>query len=318
VPPAPVVSVSVDLDPLECYFRIHALPGAPPEPARQAVLRRALPRFGELFARHGVKATFFVVGSDVAGDAEGRRLLADLAREGHELANHTWAHPYDLTRLGRARIADEIDRGHEAIAACAGRAPVGFRSPGYETSPEVIDLLCERGYTYDSSAFPSVPYYVAKALVMAGLRARGRRSGAYLGSPAILRAPRAPYRPDAGDPYRAGARPILEVPMAVSRWLRLPVIGTSLVTFPEWLRRRLVRGALAEPFFNLELHGIDLADAAADDLPPSLVARQPDLRRPLAHKLAALDATMREARAVGATWKPLAAVAAEEPGAAGL
>jgi hypothetical protein len=35
-----------------------------------------------------------------------------------------------------------------------------------------------------------------------------------------------------------------------------------LVISPEWLRRRLVASALTTKHFNLELHGIDLADAA--------------------------------------------------------
>jgi len=98
--------------------------------------------------------------------------------------------------------------------------------------------------------------------------------------------------------------------MAVTRWLRLPVIGTALVTAPAWLRRHLVASALAAPFFNLELHGIDLADAEDDGFPAALVAQQPDLRRPLLHKLQALEATLAEARAAGATFKTLREVAA--------
>src|SRR4051812_49428473 len=85
-----VVSVSVDLDSVDCYWRIHALPGVPPARARFAILRRCLPRFAELFARHGVQATYFVVGRDLDEDGEGRALLAQLARDGHELASHTY------------------------------------------------------------------------------------------------------------------------------------------------------------------------------------------------------------------------------------
>lgn len=305
------MSVSVDLDAIECYFRIYALPGPPPEAARFAVLRRCLPRFAELFDRHGVKATFFVVGRDLDQDSAGRRALAELAAAGHELANHSYAHPYDLTRLSTPRMAEEVDRAHGAIAACAGAAPVGFRAPGYETSAGLIDLLCERGYAYDSSTFPSTPYYLAKAAVMGAIRLSGRQSGSILGTPAVLRAPRVPYRPARGDAYRRGDRPILELPMAVTPWLRLPVYGTSLVTAPAWLRRRLVGWALGQPIFNLELHGIDLADAETDGLPPALIARQPDLRLPLARKLAALDDTLTQARAAGARFVPLRILAAE-------
>lgn len=301
----PVVAVSIDLDAVECYFRIHALPGPPPEGARFAILRRCLPRFAELFAKHGIKATFFVVGRDLDEDREGRALLAELSGAGHELANHSYAHLYDLTRLPRAHQAEEVDRAHAAIAACAGRAPDGFRSPGYETSAGLLDILCERGYRYDSSAFPAVPYYLAKAAVMGSLRLRGRRSGSILAHPSVLTAPRAPYRPAAGHPYKRGAQPILELPMTVTRFLRMPVIGTSLVATPEWLRRSLVASALREPFFNLELHGIDLADADADGFPAALIARQPDLRVPLARKVAALDRTLSEARAAGARFVTL-------------
>src|SRR4051812_7188514 len=103
-----IASVSVDLDAVACYWRIHGLPGAPPDEARHVILRRCLPRFAELFAEAGVKATFFVVGSDLHDDAQGRALLAALAAEGHELANHSFTHPYHLVRLPRADIAAEI------------------------------------------------------------------------------------------------------------------------------------------------------------------------------------------------------------------
>jgi peptidoglycan-N-acetylglucosamine deacetylase len=292
-----VASVSIDLDPIACYHRIHALPDPPPVPARFAILRRCLPRFAELFARHGVRATLFVVGGDLEEDREGRALLAQLARDGHELANHSHTHPYDFVRLPGLRIAEEIDRAHAAIAEGGGAAPIGFRAPGYEITSEVIELLSARGYRYDSSSFPSPPYYAAKALVMAAMRAAGRPSGSILGDP------RAPFGARHPHPTARGA--MLELPMTVTPWLRLPVIGTSLVTLPEWLRRRLVAGALRGRFFNLELHGIDLCDAGADEIPPALIARQPDLRRPLAHKLRALEATLVAAREAGFQFAPL-------------
>src|SRR5258706_1206852 len=115
-----VVSVSVDLDSVECYWRIHAMPGAPPARARHAILRRCLPRFAELFARHGVRATYFVVGRDLDQDPQGRGLLAELARDGHELGSHTYSHPYDLVRLPHAQLTDEIERAHAVISACCG------------------------------------------------------------------------------------------------------------------------------------------------------------------------------------------------------
>lgn len=303
-----IASVSVDLDAVDCYWRIHALPGSPPVEARHAILRRCLPRFADLFARAGIKATFFVVGRDLIEDAAGKGLLAELARDGHELASHSFSHPYDLVRLPHAEIAEEIDRAHEVVGACAGQAPVGFRAPGYEISGAVLDLLCARSYRYDSSAFPSVPYYVAKAAIMGAMRVLGRRSGSFLGSPRVLGAPTTPYHPAAGDVYRPGGLPIWELPIAVTPGLRLPVIGTSLVAAPGWMRRRLVAASVRRPFLNLELHGIDLADADSDRFPAALIAHQPDLRRSLRIKLAALEATLAQIRASGATFRTLAEI----------
>jgi len=87
--------VSVDLDPVECYYRIHALDGAPmlDSETRYAVLRRCLPRFRDLFARHGVRATFFVVG--LSGELHPDLLKREIA-EGHEIGNHTYTHSMPL------------------------------------------------------------------------------------------------------------------------------------------------------------------------------------------------------------------------------
>lgn len=307
----PQLAVSVDLDGLACYYAIHGMGEPPPAPARHLVLRKCLPRFLDLFARHGVQATFFVVGSDLQEDPEGRAILADLARAGHELANHTHTHPYHFTRLPRAEMAGEIDRAHAAIGGVAGRAPIGFRAPGYAVNRQAFELLIERGYTYDSSVFPSPPYYAAKALVMGAMRLFGRRSASVLDDPRALLAPRAPYQATAESPYRPASpdQGLLEIPIAVTPALRLHVIGTSLILAPDWLRRRMVAAALAAPLFNLELHGIDLADAQADAVPAALVARQPDLRRPLSHKLRVFDDVLSAVGARGGRFVRLAAVA---------
>lgn len=121
----PTIAGSVDLDPLPCYYRIHAL-GEPPDELRDVVLTRALPRLVELFARHGIRATWFVVGEDSprrrGGRFGARRGGAGAARRagaraGDELANHSLHHPYDLARRSPAEVAAEIARA--ATPGCA-------------------------------------------------------------------------------------------------------------------------------------------------------------------------------------------------------
>src|SRR5262249_31145865 len=108
--------------------------------------------------------------------------------------------------------------------------------PGYDVSPSVFSVLAEIGYRYDSSVFPSPPYFAAKALVMAAMALRGQPSGSVLADPRGLLAPSQPYRPDLARPWRRGQAPLVELPVAVDPWLRVPLIGTSIILLPEGLR----------------------------------------------------------------------------------
>lgn len=277
--------VSVDLDPLTAYYEIHGL-GDPPRQVRSTILRNALPRFEELFEEWGIRGTFFIVGRELEASEEAQATLKRMANAGHELANHTYNHPYDLNQLPEQVIEQELRAAHEAIATLVGaeHAPVGFRAPGYFINHKVARVLANLSYRYDTSMFPSPPYYLAKAAVMAGMALRGRRSGAVLGDPRGLTCPADPYRPDPERPWRRGQGPFVELPVAVIPGLRLPAIGTMLAIAPDWLRT-LVLGAMSRrPFFNLELHGIDLSDAVSDRIPTELAGRQPDLRVPYKEK----------------------------------
>lgn len=303
-------AISIDLDDLACYYRIHGL-GEPPPELALVILENAVPRAAELLARHGAPATWFVVGRDVDDDVrrEGpgeagyaadldpstaRRILAALHRGGHELGNHSYSHPYQLARLPEEDVAREINECDRVLRRLTGVPTRGFRAPGYDLSPSALHVLEQRGYRYDSSIFPAPGYYLAKAAVMAALAAAGRPSGAVLTNPRALVAPRRPFRPHPAAPWRRGASPLVELPIAVTPWLRVPVIGTSLLVAPPPLRRCLLASIAAEPVFNFELHGIDFADAEEDGIPGELVARQPDLRLPAKEKLARLDAILTE------------------------
>jgi hypothetical protein len=316
-------AISVDVDPMRCYYGIHGLGPAPAE-LRDLIARRCLPRFAKLFASRGILATFFIVGEDLdvgvhGGSARAAyKFFSDLARNGHELGNHSYSHPYDLARLDAARVRNEVERAHDLISQAAGAGVRGFRAPGYDLSPTILEELCRLGYQYDSSLLPAPGYYAAKAAVMAAMAAMGEGTEAVMTDPRGLLAPLHPYRPSLRAPWRRGDATLLEIPLAVTPLLRTPAIGTSLLLAPAWLRRRWLRSMRRRALFNFELHAIDLADAEEDGLPGALVARQPDLRVPLQHKLAALEEILAElsrvfefstlgraaARALGALMEP--------------
>lgn len=298
----PRCAVSIDLDGIACYYRIHGLGAHPPE-LEHVILQRALPRAAKLFAEKGLHVTWFVVGRDAdweaalpdraarAGNAD---RLHKLFAAGDELGNHSYSHPYDLARLSDDTVMGEIVGCDRVLRAITKRAVHGFRAPGYDVSAAMLDVLAQRGYRYDSSVFPAPGYYAAKAAVMAALAVLRRPSGAVLTNPKLLAAPSEPYRPNMAAPWRRGQAPLVELPIAVTRWTRIPAIGTSLLVAPEAIRTRVIAAMANRPFFNFELHGIDFADAEKDGIPGELVAHQPDLRIPIAEKLARLGAILDE------------------------
>lgn len=298
----PRCAVSIDLDAVPCYYRIHGL-GTPPPELEHVILERALPRAAQLFADRGIHVTWFVVGRDADAEAAlpdrsaraaNAARLAVLHAHGDELGNHSYSHPYELARLAPDVVEAEIAGGDRVLRAITGRATRGFRAPGYDVSPAMLDALAKRGYHYDSSVFPAPGYYAAKAVVMAGLAVLRRPSGAVMTNPRLLAAPSEPYRPAMAAPWKRGQAPLVELPIAVTPWTRIPAIGTSLIVAPARLRRHVVAAMARRPFFNFELHGIDFADAEQDGIPGELVARQPDLRLPIAEKLARLGAILDE------------------------
>lgn len=288
-----LASISVDLDEIRHYAEIHAIDGSrlPSRP----IYARALPRFLELFARHQLRATFFVIGADLDDEAN-RALLREAHERGHEIASHSETHLYDLTRRDRRTIEREIDAVANKIEELIGRPPIGFRAPGYTVNEALLEALEERGYMYDSSVFPSAPYYAAKAAAMAAIRMRGDVSRSVLDHPRVLMAPRHPYR--IGQRYTKRGDGLLELPIATSRLTRAPIIGTFLMMSPPRLAAALVRSAMDGPHLNLEFHGIDLADRDRDGL-TALGGHQPDLRVGLEAKLARFDAVILECRRKG-------------------
>lgn len=284
-----LASISVDLDSLPHYCRIHGLPESLLDArARGLVYTTALPRLRGLWSQLGVPGTLFAIGEDVAADAGGAVAALRSAHEaGLEVASHSFSHDYALTRQPPEHIREELRRAEEVLEAATGARPVGFRAPGYTLNAALYAATVERGYRYDSSAFPAAPYYTAKAAVMGALAMLGRPSRAVLDSPRVLLAPRVPYWPEPSRPYSRGAGTVLELPMTVTPGVRFPLIGTFVTTLPASVLRAAYLACRREAFFNLELHAVDVL-GAEDGIPPELVRQQRDLRVPVERKLARL------------------------------
>ncbi len=83
------------------------------------------PEVLDVLERQDVPATFFVVGSRVAGQ---EKLLRRMFYDGNEIGNHSWSHP-DLTTLTNDQILDQVNRTQAAVITAGLPAPVLFRPP---------------------------------------------------------------------------------------------------------------------------------------------------------------------------------------------
>jgi hypothetical protein len=286
-------AVSVDLDEVPHYHGLHGLP--PPEGRGAHVIYDvAIERCFELAREHAIPLTFFAVASDLARDENAERLRRALEL-GHEIGNHTHDHFYDLTRRSQDEQGHQIAGALDRFEARLGVRPLGFRAPGYTVTDELLAIVARAGHRYDSSVFPSPPYYAAKALAFVRLAIARRRSRAIFDGPRALRAPTRPYR--LGEPYYREGRGIVEFPIQVTRGARLPYIGTALVLAGRLGARALTDLVLGEPFINLELHGIDFAGKG--DGIDELIGHQPDARIRAGEKLAILGAQIERIRRAG-------------------
>jgi peptidoglycan/xylan/chitin deacetylase (PgdA/CDA1 family) len=259
----PTASVSLDMDNLWSYMKIH---GDPDWAARPSYLGALVPRMLEVFDAHALKATVFVVGADAVRE-DGAKAVAAIAAAGHEVANHSYEHEPWLHRYDRPRLADELVRTEDAIVAAGAPRPVGFRGPGYSLSPALVELLADRGYVYDASTLPTWIGPLARRYYFrsASLNAEQRRERSYLfGSATEGLRPVRPYRWRSGGDTRllelpVTTVPLLRVPMHVSYLLHLHQISPRLARgyFEAALRACRVRGVGP----SMLLHPLDLLDA---------------------------------------------------------
>ena len=95
----------------------------------------------ELFERHDVDATFFVLGAAVNARPE---MLNEIVDAGHAIGNHTWDHPA-LPELSRFAITSQLTRSNDIIVATTGRRPTCMRPPFGSMNATAREVSAELG-----------------------------------------------------------------------------------------------------------------------------------------------------------------------------
>lgn len=159
----------------------------------------------DLFARHRVTCTFFVLGEVAQWYPD---LVSEIAGRGHEIGCHG-LHHVDMTALGPVLFAEQLDRAVEILERLTGRRPVGYRAPNLVYEPWATRLLEDRGFVYDSTVCVSRPI-----------------GGKYRG---WTDAPHHPYHPSYDAVGEPGSARLVELPLPSFPVLRLSA-GSGITT----------------------------------------------------------------------------------------
>ena len=116
-------------------------------------VRRNCDRILDLFEKHGWRATFFVLGWVAEREPA---LLRDIAKAGHELGCHSYAHRRVFS-LQPEEFRDDVRRARGLIEDAAGVRVLGYRAPTFSIVRRnlwALEILADEGFLYDSSIFP--------------------------------------------------------------------------------------------------------------------------------------------------------------------
>ncbi|MEG0385502.1 MAG: polysaccharide deacetylase family protein [Solibacillus sp.] len=94
----------------------------------------------DLLNKYDAKGTFFVVGEQVEKNPE---VILRMYEEGHELANHTYSHPFKSTV---PQLMEEIEQTNDAIFSITGYAPKLFRPVEGLYTDALIEEVVKDGY----------------------------------------------------------------------------------------------------------------------------------------------------------------------------
>lgn len=149
----PLNALTVDV---EDYFQVAALAEAvSPDDwdSMEYRVEQNTDRLLELFDQQQVRATFFVLGWVAERSPD---LVRRIQAGGHEVASHGYSHQLIYNQKPDV-FKDETRRSKRILEDILGEPIHGYRAASYSITAQskwALDILCDEGFTWDSSIFP--------------------------------------------------------------------------------------------------------------------------------------------------------------------
>jgi polysaccharide deacetylase family protein (PEP-CTERM system associated) len=126
--------------------------GIPDAKPTEAVLRNTR-WYIDVFNKHNVKATFFILGEVAEAFPD---LIKQIAAEKHEIAVHGFYHR-QIFKLSRDEFKKEVGDAKKLLEDLSGQQVIGHRAPAFSINKDTqwaLEVLAEKGFVYDSSISP--------------------------------------------------------------------------------------------------------------------------------------------------------------------
>ena len=153
-PPTPPAAMSIDVEDWFHVENLKAVIARDTWDERELRVERNVGRMLELMDDRNIHCTCFVLGW-VAEKVP--HLIKRIAEAGHEIASHGYGHDL-IYNLSHDEFRADIVRSKSHLEDLTGQAVRGYRAPSFSITDWAIDILEELGFTYDSSAFPTVAH----------------------------------------------------------------------------------------------------------------------------------------------------------------
>lgn len=110
-----------------------------------------------LLDKYNIKATFFVLGWIAQKKP---KLIKRIHENGHEVASHGYGHLLNYN-LSKDELIEDLKKSKEILENIIDDEVIGYRAPSFSISDELLEILFNLGFKYDSSynAFSSHDRY---------------------------------------------------------------------------------------------------------------------------------------------------------------
>ena len=174
-----------------------------------------MPKLLDLYAKYGIKATFFYTGYIAKLYPEVVKMAANL---GHEIGSHGKSHlkenGFDI--MPYEKQVKHLEYSKKLLEDISGKPVISFRSPALRVSPNTATALLETGFHIDSSiASQRFDFFLSF-----GSKKKIK----------FLNAHRLPYRTNRNNIFIRGQSNLVEIPPSATI---IPFAGTTMRIMPK-------------------------------------------------------------------------------------